>query len=139
MAAGVACLRAPKTQPQRRGGTGTSILLLGLPWKFGMRQNGTGASDPGLAQSACAYNAAATLAAQRYDGDWELVIVDNGPPVPRIWRGATGSASRSSHQSTVRLALHGAQRAVTPGQSAVSSRESGCSADGGSCERSASR
>ena len=51
-----------------------------------------------------AYNAAATLAeqlealaAQRFDGDWELVIVDNGPPVPRIWRGATGSASRSSH------------------------------------------
>ena len=51
-----------------------------------------------------AYNAAATLAeqlealaAQRFDSDWELVIVDNGPPVPRIWRGATGSASRSSH------------------------------------------
>lgn len=52
-----------------------------------------------------AYNAAATLAeqlealaAQRFDGDWELVIVDNGPPtVRRIWRGATGSASRSSH------------------------------------------
>ena len=93
-----------QTQPQRRGGTGTSILLLGFPWKFGMRQNGTGASDTGLAQSACAYNAAATLAeqlealaAQRYDGDWELVIVDNGPPVPRIWRGATGGASRSSH------------------------------------------
>lgn len=41
-----------QTQPQRRGGTGTSILLLGFPWKFGMRQNGTGASDPGLAQSA---------------------------------------------------------------------------------------
>jgi GT2 family glycosyltransferase len=51
-----------------------------------------------------AYNAAATLAeqlealaAQRFDGDWELVIVDNGPPVPRIWRGAIGSASRSPH------------------------------------------
>jgi tRNA U34 2-thiouridine synthase MnmA/TrmU len=32
--------------------------------------------------------------------------------------------------------LRGAQRAVTPGQSAVSSSESECSVEGGSCERS---
>jgi hypothetical protein len=69
-----------------------------------MRQNGTGASDPGLAQSACAYNAAATLAeqlealaAQRYDGDWELVIVDNGPPTVRGSGAALPAALQGVH------------------------------------------
>jgi cellulose synthase/poly-beta-1,6-N-acetylglucosamine synthase-like glycosyltransferase len=65
----------------------------------------TGTTPSSVSVIVPAYNAAATLAeqlealaAQRFDGDWELVIVDNGPPtVPRIWRGATGSASRSSH------------------------------------------
>jgi Glycosyl transferase family 2 len=111
VAAGVACLRAPR--PSHSAGVGPGLASSCSDFRGSLACARTGPARATRPSSVSvivpAYNAAATLAeqlealaaqrfealaAQRFDGDWELVIVDNGPPtVPRIWRGATGSAS----------------------------------------------
>jgi cellulose synthase/poly-beta-1,6-N-acetylglucosamine synthase-like glycosyltransferase len=107
VAAGVACLRAPR--PSHSAGVGPGLASscsdLRGSWHAPERDRRERPRPSSVSVIVPAYNAAATLAeqlealaAQRFDGDWELVIVDNGPPTaPRSWRGATGSASRSSH------------------------------------------